>query len=83
MGVDLRYTTLLANTAACDITPTAGDLGLNMARIIAPGDAARSVLIERMSRRDTSGMPPIGSSLVDTAGVTLLTDWVNSLASCN
>lgn len=83
VGVDLRYTTLLANTAACDITPTAGDLGLNMARIIAPGDAARSVLIERMSRRDTSGMPPIGSSLVDTAGVTLLTDWVNSLASCN
>ena len=83
VSVDLRYTTLLANSAACDITPTAGDLGLNMARIIAPGDASRSVLVERMSRRDVNGMPPVGSSLVDSAGLALVTDWVNDLMNCN
>jgi hypothetical protein len=54
-----------------------------MARIIAPGDALRSVLVERMNRRDPVGMPPLGSSIVDADGVTLVTDWINGLANCN
>jgi hypothetical protein len=83
VSVDLRYTTLLANTAACDVVPEEGDLGLNMPRIIAPGDASRSVLVARMNTRDVNGMPPIGSNVIDAAGVTLITDWVNSLANCN
>ena len=83
VSVDLRYTTLLANTAACDVVPEEGDLGLNMPRIIAPGDASRSVLVERMNVRDVNGMPPIGSNIVDTDGVLLLTNWVNSLVNCN
>jgi len=28
------------------------------------------------------GMPPIGSTVVDAAGVALLTDWVNGLTGC-
>ena len=36
----------------------------------------------RMNRRDAQGMPPIGSNLVDAAGVSLLTAWVNSLSGC-
>jgi hypothetical protein len=36
-----------------------------------------------MNRRDVNGMPPVGSTQVDAAGVTLLTNWVNSLANCN
>jgi hypothetical protein len=81
--MDLRYTTALSATAACNATPQAGDLGLANARLIAPGDAARSVLIARVSRRDAHGMPPLGSNQVDAAGVTLLTSWVNALAGCN
>ena len=65
------------------MTPTGGDLGLNNARIIAPGDALRSVLVARPNRRDTDGMPPLGSTIVDAAGVALLTDWINGLANCN
>jgi hypothetical protein len=41
------------------------------------------VLIARMSRRDAHGMPPLGSMQVDTDGAALLTEWVNSLTSCN
>jgi len=74
---------LLANTDACDAVPQAGDVGLVNPRIILPGDAANSVLVVRTALRDTNGMPPIASSLVDDAGVALLTDWVNSLAGCN
>lgn len=83
VNLDLRYTTALANTNACDVAPTSDDLGINMARIIAPGDASRSVLVARMGLRDVNAMPPIGSTVVDAAGMTLVTDWINSLANCN
>jgi hypothetical protein len=63
--------------------PQAGDLGLGAnARLIAPGDAANSVLVNRVNRRDQYAMPPLGSNVVDAAGVTLLTTWVNSLIGC-
>jgi uncharacterized repeat protein (TIGR03806 family) len=81
--LDLRYTTSLAGTNACDRAPQAGDLGIANARIIAAGDAARSVLVARANRRDAQGMPPLASTVVDAAGVALLTDWVNSLGGCN
>lgn len=81
--MDLRYTTPLASTNACDRAPQAGDLGITNARIIAPGSAARSVLIARVDRRDAQAMPPLASTVVDTAGVSLLTNWVNSLTTCN
>jgi hypothetical protein len=82
-NMDLRYATALGDTHACDIAPGVGDLGITDARLIAPGAAARSVLIARMSRRDAQGMPPVGSAQVDAEGATLLTDWVNSLTNCN
>lgn len=81
--LDLRYTSPIDRTNACDRTPQAGDLGIAGARIIAPGDAARSVLVARANRRDALGMPPLASTLVDTSGVALLTSWVDSLSGCN
>ncbi len=81
--LDLRYTTPLSGTNACDRVPQAGELGLANARIVAPGDAGRSVLVARANRRDALAMPPLASTVVDAAGVDLLSRWVNSLASCN
>jgi len=82
VSLDFRYTTALSATGACDVAPSAGDLGIVNARIIAPGEASRSVLINRISRRDASGMPPIGSHYIDSAGVAMLTQWIDGLASC-
>jgi uncharacterized repeat protein (TIGR03806 family) len=82
-NLDLRFATTLAGTNACNSTPQAGDLGINDARIIAAGDASRSVLAARIGRRDTQGMPPLASSVVDAAGVSLVTAWINSLTGCN
>jgi uncharacterized repeat protein (TIGR03806 family) len=81
--MDLRYTTSLANANACDVVPLNGDLGIVNARLIAPGDTARSIVINRASRRDSHGMPPLGSTLVDTNGIGLLGNWIDSLAGCN
>ena len=83
VNLDLRYSTALADTNACDEAPQAGDLGLNMARIIAPGDPSRSVLLDRMDRRDDVGMPPLGSTVVDSAGVSLISQWIVALSGCN
>jgi mono/diheme cytochrome c family protein len=83
VDIDFRYTTTLANTAACDVAPQAGDLGLPNPRIIAPGDASRSVVVARTNLRDSDGMPPVGSTIPDAAGVALLTSWIDGLTGCN
>ncbi|MGB5626060.1 MAG: PQQ-dependent sugar dehydrogenase, partial [Woeseiaceae bacterium] len=59
VDIDLRYSTALLDTNACDVDPQLGDIGLMEPRIIAPGDASRSVLVERVNRRDSMsiGMP--------------------------
>ncbi|HLF12545.1 MAG TPA: hypothetical protein VJA26_15190, partial [Gammaproteobacteria bacterium] len=80
--MDLRFATALSNTAACDAAPQAGDLGIANARIIAPGDPDRSVLVARMNRRDAQAMPPLASNLVDTTGVALVRAWITSLTTC-
>ena len=82
-SMDLQYTTLLANTNACDAVPLEGDLGIPNARLIAPGDASRSLLVERAGRRDSHGMPPLGSTVIDTAGIGILTTWIDGLSACN
>lgn len=84
-NMDLRYSTPLASTNACDAVPTVGDLGIADARLIAPGAADRSVIPARMNLRDhPDAMPPNGlGARVDTAGVTLIRDWISSLTSCN
>jgi mono/diheme cytochrome c family protein len=84
VNLDFRYTTALSATNACNATPQAGDLGIGAAaRIIAPGSAANSVLVARVNRRGVNQMPPLASNQIDTAGVTLITNWVNGLANCN
>jgi uncharacterized repeat protein (TIGR03806 family) len=82
--MDLRHDRPLADTGACDVPPTLGDLGIPDARIIAPGDPDRSELLARMSRRDAFGMPPVASLEPDTRGASLIREWIASLtpASC-
>jgi len=81
-NLDLRFETLLGDTDTCDVPPQAGDLGISDARIVAPGEPDRSVLVERMTRRDVNAMPPVASNVVDTAGVGLIRDWISGLPGC-
>ncbi|HUQ11849.1 MAG TPA: PQQ-dependent sugar dehydrogenase [Steroidobacteraceae bacterium] len=81
-AIDLRFTTALNATSSCDIAPTLGDLGITNARLIAPGSAARSVILARVDRTGTDAMPPLSRHQIDTVGVQLLTDWINGLSGC-
>ena len=80
--MDLRADTPLASTNACDVMPLQGDLGIANARLIAPGDASRSLIVNRADRRDSHGMPPLGANEIDDAGVDLLSDWIDALSGC-
>ncbi len=81
-SMDFRFGTPLASAMACGVDPSAGDLGIAGAKIIAPGDPAKSLLVQRPSRLDAYRMPPLATSMVDTAGVGVLTQWVQSLSTC-
>ena len=83
MNLDLRYDTTLAGTNACDQVPSIDSLGIANARIVAPGSPARSVLLSRISRRDQYQMPPLGTAVVDSNAVALISDWISSLPNCN
>ena len=81
-SMDLLYDTPFNLTGTCNVIPSSATLGIENARLIMPGDASRSLIYERANRRDIHGMPPLGSTIVDTDGVQLLADWINSLTGC-
>lgn len=83
VNLDLRYTTTLGATQTCNVQPAADDLGISNARIIAPGEPERSVLLARMKVRDVNQMPPLGSHLVDQEAVDVVAEWIAGMTICN
>jgi uncharacterized repeat protein (TIGR03806 family) len=79
-ALELGFTTGRDKTRMIDIVPLHDKLGLEDAKLIAPGSPRRSVLLHRLSRRGRGQMPPLATSIVDEAGVKLLREWIESLA---
>jgi uncharacterized repeat protein (TIGR03806 family) len=80
-GLDLRYETALSDTGLCGLA-SLDKLGTESGAFIAAGKPDESVIVERMSRRDQYGMPPVASNRVDEAGVQLVRGWIESLKAC-
>ncbi|MHC4408105.1 MAG: PQQ-dependent sugar dehydrogenase [Planctomycetota bacterium] len=78
VNIDLRYETAQSAMNLFGVTPSDGSLGLPNERRAVAGNKESSSLWERMRRRDQYGMPPIGSHLVDDAGVALIGAWIDS-----
>lgn len=81
-NMDWRYDTAMALTESCDKPPKRGDLGIDNARLIAPGDPERSTLWQRIAHQDAHRMPPLGSHVVDREGADLIAEWIGSLDGC-
>lgn len=77
--VYLDIDTPLADAKLLDSRPVQGDLALPDARVVAPGDPCRSVLLYRMATAGRGHMPYLGGRMVDERGVLLLRDWIASL----
>lgn len=82
-SMDLRFTTTLGTTGTCGVAPSTEDPDRPGAQLLAPGDAANSLLYLRMLAGDSDRMPPISTLQVDQRGAQLVADWIDSLAGCN
>lgn len=79
VNLDLRAVTPDAEMNAIDAEPTAGNLGIEDARIIAPGEKERSILWQRISRLDDKRMPPLSSHVLDQQAIELIGQWIDGL----
>jgi hypothetical protein len=79
--MQLDYPTAWDKMRLIDAKPLHQTFNLPDARLIAPGEPSRSVVVHRIGRRgpNSGQMPPIGSNRVDAAGLELMTDWCKSL----
>ena len=59
--------------------PLLGDLGIAGARILRPGDPARSLLYLRPASPNLGRMPPLASTVIDSFGIGLLQRWITGL----
>jgi uncharacterized repeat protein (TIGR03806 family) len=81
-SADFRFSTPLAQAGLCNAAPQEGNLGVANARLLAPGEPARSLLSVRMHSLDAYRMPPLASRVEDTAGVGVVDAWISSLTAC-
>jgi hypothetical protein len=80
--LDLRVDVPLDRTGLCT-PPKAGSFAIADARVVAPGDPARSVLLHRMKALGAEArMPKLASHVVDAEGVALIERWIGGLGSC-
>lgn len=84
VDMDLRFDTAMSATRTCNVAPAVDDLGIAGAVRIAPQDASKSLVYQRMNRRGTDQMPPLASTVVHGAGVALIQQWIAGMdANCN
>ncbi len=83
VDIDMRYATADPAMNLCGTASTEEDVGLGLgAPRIDPGNPANSVLMVRIQDRNPAAhvmMPPLGSTLVDTLGVSLLETWIRNM----
>jgi hypothetical protein len=88
-GFDVRYDVPFKSTSMCNVAPGKGDLGVTGATRLTPKDPMKSLMWLRMHAPKgtaTSGatgrMPSIGSSVIDTQGTDLISQWITSINAC-
>jgi glucose/arabinose dehydrogenase len=77
--IELEFNTPLDKMRLLDVKPQHHTFGIPDARLIAPGDRFRSVLLQRMRRRGPNQMPPLATNDVDDEAVELMRAWIESL----
>ena len=78
---DVRYTTTL-NDSQILYGPLVDSLGIVGEAVVVPGDSSRSIMYQRAnSANEAHSMPPVSKSLIDTAGMGVLRNWIDSLAT--
>jgi uncharacterized repeat protein (TIGR03806 family) len=78
---DARFDVPLSRQNIVNGEVAAADLGMPGAKLVAPGDPAKSMLYQRMNRRrDVFDMPPLASREIDQEAVRVVEEWIKSLS---
>ncbi len=77
--MELRLSTQREAMNLIEARPQHATFGIDNAMLVAPGDAERSVLYQRLSRRGRGQMPPLGSHKIDERAVALVREWIETL----
>ena len=77
--MELGISTKAERMNVFDARPQHDTFGVENAMLVAPGESARSVLFQRVSRRGRGQMPPLVSTRVDDRAVALLREWIDSM----
>lgn len=72
----MQYDLKLEKAQLIDAIPSQGDLTVERARVIAPGEPSRSVLLHRVAKTGQGHMPRLGPHQVDSEGLALLATWI-------
>lgn len=76
---DARLTTPLEQSGLINGLAS-NTLGISDAALVVPGDTARSLIYQRMRNvGNGAAMPPLAKSLVDSAGLEIMGQWILSL----
>ena len=75
----LDFTTALDKTYSVGFRPQHDAYGIPDAMLVAPGDPERSILYQRVARRDEGQMPPLATSQPDLQAAQLLYDWISQM----
>ena len=79
-NMDLSIYAPLDRMKIVDVMPTHHTFDTPDAKLIAPGDPERSVLLHRVGLRGPGQMPQLSTSVVDASAVTMLRDWVRQMS---
>jgi uncharacterized repeat protein (TIGR03806 family) len=69
----------LKNMGIVNVKPAHGAFDIKDARIVAPGEPDRSILLYRMNKLGLGRMPHIASSIIDEPAIALIRDWIRQL----
>jgi uncharacterized repeat protein (TIGR03806 family) len=75
----LVFPLALKDTGIVNVRPGHGDFGIKDARLLAPGDAERSLIHYRLTKTGLGRMPHIATSIVDEKAARVIRDWIRSL----
>ena len=64
-----------------NVRPAHGSFGIADARLLAPGDADKSIIHHRMSRLGLGHMPHVGSNVIDEEAIELIREWIEKMAA--
>lgn len=80
--VDFRIELALEDMGICEQPALGGNMGVEGAQLLVPGEPERSMIWLRPRSAPPWRMPPLGTSVLDEDGSSLIADWIRSLEGC-